>query len=448
MSATTSDAPPRWNTRLWLLLFVLSGNMLIDALEVSVAVVALPAIGAELGVGSAGLHWTMSGFALGFGGLLLAGGRIVAALGRRPVYLAALLGFAVTSLVGALAGDAVLLVVTRVVKGFCVALTAPTGLAIIGSTFAEGPARNRAVSVYSMFGACGFSVGLVLSGLLTEASWRWTFLFPAPVAVVLFAAAWWLIPRDEDGPAAGPSPLRAALLTRGPLVRSMIGAVALNGSYWGFLYVVTLHLQGSAGWSPLATGLAILPASLLLLLASPFSGRMVARVGAARLIALGAAAPPVGYLLYLMGAGPEPSYLIGVLPGMLLVGLGFALGFSALHVQAVTTAGAGEQGVVSGLYQTAVQLGGALVLAVTAALLAGAAPEGDPSSAQRPALLFVATVGALGLLAAVAGVLPRLRRGPDGSRSVGKVVVTSGHGSSSPDPAAHHHTLWQGERLR
>ncbi|WP_157841214.1 MFS transporter, partial [Streptomyces wadayamensis] len=101
-----------------------------------------------------------------FGALLLFGGRLVAILGRRPVYLAALLVFAAASLVGALADHTALLVATRFVKGFCAALTAPTGLAIIASAFPEGPARSRALSVYSLFGASGFSVGLLLSGAL------------------------------------------------------------------------------------------------------------------------------------------------------------------------------------------------------------------------------------------------------------------------------------------
>lgn len=463
MTATTVDAPARWGAPLWGLLFVLSGNMLIDALEVSVTVVALPSIGDDLKFPPAALHWTISGFALGFGGLLLFGGRVVALLGRQRVYLAALLGFAAASLLGAVVDDAALLVVIRFVKGVCVALTAPTGLAIIGRTFAEGPVRDRAVSVYSLFGASGFSVGLVLSGLLTGLSWRWTFLFPAPVALVLFVAGLWLIPRDQPvhtgphrydaagaltftgaaalllyavttGPEAGwadPRTLGAFVLaavllgifaraeragrqplvrldvvTRGPIVRSMLGAAALNGSYWGFLYVVTLHLQGPVGWSPLQTGLAMLPASLLLTLAAPFSGRLVGRVGAARLIALGAFAPPTGYVLYL-AAGPEPVYSTAILPAMLFVGLGFALGFSALHVQAVDGAAPDEQGMVSGVYQTAVQIGGALVLAVTAALLTGrSAAASAPAlvGAQRPALVLVTAVGLGGLLIALAGL--------------------------------------------
>ncbi|MFD5342492.1 MFS transporter [Streptomyces anulatus] len=196
-SLTPATAAAKRDPRLWGLLFVLAGNMLIDALEVSVLVVAAPSIGADLRLAPAVLQWTISGFALGFGGLLLFGARVVALLGRRRVYLAALLAFAAASLVAALATDPALLTATRFVKGFCAALTAPTGLAIISTAFREGPARDRAVSVYTLFGAAGFTAGLLLSGLLTSVSWRWTLAFPAPVVLLLFLFARRLLPPDE-----------------------------------------------------------------------------------------------------------------------------------------------------------------------------------------------------------------------------------------------------------
>ncbi|CAO0828084.1 Major facilitator superfamily (MFS) profile domain-containing protein OS=Streptomyces microflavus OX=1919 GN=Smic_43660 PE=4 SV=1 [Streptomyces microflavus] len=201
----TAPAPAhaRWSPRMWGLLVVLAGNMLIDALEVSVALVALPAIGTDLGAPLTTMQWTITGFAVGFGGLMLFGARAVALLGRRRVYLAALVGFAAASLVGALAEDPSLLTATRVVKGFCAALTAPTGLAIIATAFPEGPQRNRALSVYTLFGAGGFTAGLLLSGWLTGFSWRLTFAFPAPAVLVLFVLGLRLIPgagrRTEGG---------------------------------------------------------------------------------------------------------------------------------------------------------------------------------------------------------------------------------------------------------
>jgi MFS family permease len=478
--STPSATSARWSPRLWGLVFVLSGNMLLDALEVSVVIVALPSIGRDLHLSPAGAQWVMSGFALGFGGLMLFGGRVVALLGRRRVYLAALAVFAAASLVAGLVSVAPVLIVTRFVKGFCAALTAPTGLAIIGSTFREGPDRNRAMSIYSLFGAAGFTVGLVLSGLFTQLDWRWVFLFPAPIALVLFVFAARLIPGDTGdeatkrrfdtlgaacfvaaavlvvftivtGPAAGwgsarvvvgfalaavliavsihierhsAAPLiRFGLLARGRLIRSAIGAGALNGSFWGFLFIATFQLQSVLGWTPWQTALAFLPASVLLALSAPSAGRMVGRFGAPWLITLGALAPPIGYILYL-SVGTSPSYVTAILPTMLLVGLGFVLAFAALHIQATTGVAGPDLAMTTGMYQSSVQIGGAVMLAAVAALLgADKAPAGASAdtalAGYRPALLLVTVVGAVGFLVAVAGVLPPFGRsrtpsaGPD-----------------------------------
>ncbi|MFE9022966.1 MFS transporter [Streptomyces sp. NPDC007808] len=453
----TGSAPAdgRWSPALRWLLLVLAGNMLIDALEVSVALVALPAIGADLGLAVSQLHWVVSGFAIGFGGLLLFGGRVVTLLGRRPVYLAALLVFCVASVVGALADSAALLVATRFVKGFCAALTAPTGIAIIASTFPEGPARGRALSVYSLFGASGFSAGLLLSGALTEVSWRWTFAAPAPVALLLFVAGLRLIPRDRPGPGkphgcdaagalsltgamlslvyaigsgpgagwdhprtvgafalaallaavfvrveltAGQPLLRLELFAHGALVRSALGAGALNGSYLGLLLVSTLHLQQRAGWSPLQTGLAFLPAAAPLALTALRSGRIVARFSPAPLIAAGALAAPLGYLLYPRDGSAAVHYATDVLPTMLLVGAAFVLAFTAFHIQATGAVPDGRQQAAGGLYQSAVQLGAALMTALCAALY----PVGIDA-----ALWLITAVGLFGLAVALVGFVPR-----------------------------------------
>ncbi|MFG3091791.1 MFS transporter [Streptomyces antibioticus] len=476
----TAHAPAhaRWSPRMWGLLVVLAGNMLIDALEVSVALVALPAIGTDLGAPLTTAQWTITGFAVGFGGLMLFGARVVALLGRRRVYLAALLGFAAASLVGALAGDPALLTATRVVKGFCAALTAPTGLAIIATAFPEGPRRNRALSVYTLFGAGGFTTGLLLSGWLTGVSWRLTFAFPAPAVLVLFvlglrlipdattadvkrrrygvlsAAAFlaallalvqgitsvpahgWTDPRSTGLLAlavallgvvavlerASPEPLvRFAALRNGALLRSALGAACLNGSYLGLLFVAVHQLQSLAGWSAVRTAAAFLPAAAPLLVTALYSGRIVARFGAPRLIVAGALLPFAGYLLYLRTPWP-PAYITGILPTMLLVGAGFVLSFAALNSQATSQLPPAERGAASGLYQTGVQIGAALSVAVVAALLTAWAPAADAAPeriavACRPALTAVAAIGGLGLLTACTGL--RLRRaGPHSGSTI------------------------------
>ena len=150
----------------------------------------------------------VSGYVLGYGGLLLLGGRAADLLGRRRVFLAALAVFAVASLFGGLVSSAGLLIAARFIKGVAAAFTAPAGLSMLTTTFHEGPMRNRAISVYSAFGASGFSLGLVLSGLLTEVSWRLTLLVPAPVALITLIAGIRFIPRTPPPGAARQPPVR------------------------------------------------------------------------------------------------------------------------------------------------------------------------------------------------------------------------------------------------
>jgi MFS family permease len=376
-------------------LLLLSANMLLDALEVSTVVIGMPSIGAGLHLSPSATSLVMSGFALGFGGSILLGGRLAAKFGRRRVYLTALLVFAVASIAGGLAVDGPMLVATRVVKGMCVALMTPAGLAIIANTFAEGPARNRAVSIYTLCGASGFSAGLLLSGVLTMISWRWTLLFSGPVALALLLLGIGLIPGDDTN-GARPARLRFGdgILGSTTLLRSAAGAAALNGPYWGFLLVATFELQSGPGWSPLAAGLVLLPTSLPLMLTAMYSGRIVARFGPRRLIAAGSLSAFLGYAWYL-GEG-TPVRLAGILPTVLLVGIGFMLSFSALHFQAIAGVPPGRQGIVSGVYQTSVQIGGVIMLGLVAF---ATGPR------HQPALLLVTAVAAAGLLVAVAGLV-------------------------------------------
>src|SRR5207247_1846560 len=142
-------------------------------------------------------QWVVSAYVLGYGGFLLLGGRAADLLGRRRVFLIALGVFVVASALGGLASDGTLLIVTRFVKGLSAAFTAPAGLSIITTTFAEGPARNKALSIYTATGATGFSLGLVFGGLLTEIGWRWVFFVPVPVALITLIRALKLVPTGE-----------------------------------------------------------------------------------------------------------------------------------------------------------------------------------------------------------------------------------------------------------
>ena len=176
--------PPRpAGTRsVWGLMAVLCGVLFLDGLDVSMVGMALPSIESDLGLSTSQLQWIVSGYVLGYGGFLLLGGRAADLLGRRRVLLIALAVFTVASALGGIVDDGTLLVVTRFLKGAAAAFTAPAGLSIITTRFAEGPERNRALSIYTATGASGFSLGLVAGGLLTELGWRWTFLLPVPIA--------------------------------------------------------------------------------------------------------------------------------------------------------------------------------------------------------------------------------------------------------------------------
>ncbi|MEV5613907.1 MFS transporter [Streptomyces sp. NPDC052225] len=389
-AAPAAQAHGAWDARQWSRLLVLSGNMLLDAVEVSVLLIALPTLAARFDLTAWGAQWLMSGFAVGFAALLPFGPVLCARIGRRRAYLGAMLLFAVASLAGGLAGGPALLVAVRVVKGACAALTAPTGLAIINDVFPQGPQRRRALSVYSLFGAAGFTAGLLLAGGLLTASWRWVFVFPAPVALVLCVAGIYVLPRERNtGPARLPRP---ALLRRGALPRSALGAACLNGGYQALLLLIVFQMADDYGWSPWRSALALLPACVPLALSVPFAGRLITRYGSRRLVVLGALLPLLGQVLYL--ARPDSGYAPGVLPVLLLVEAGFCLAFVALNTRATAGLDPADRGAAVSLYQASVQLGAVLLLPLSALLLTRAP---DPRSA--PAL--IAAVGALGLAAAL-----------------------------------------------
>ncbi|MGW4897905.1 MFS transporter [Kitasatospora sp. NPDC004240] len=470
-SDDTSTSGLHWTPRLWGTLVVLCAAMFLDALDVSMVGVALPSIGSELHLSTSTLQWVVSGYVLGYGGLLLLGGRAADLLGRRRVFLAALAVFAVASLLGGLVDDGGLLIATRFIKGVSAAFTAPAGLSIITTTFAEGPARNRALSIYTTCGASGFSLGLVLSGLLTSAGWRWTFLMPVPVALIALAFAVKLLPRPAEERAKGgydvagaitgtlavlllvftvteaegagwlsgrtlgslavvvalfaaflviesrtAHPLvRLGIFRNGGVARANLIAFALMGSYAGFQFVVTLYLQRLLNWSALEMALALLPAGALVALSATKMGAIVDRFGTGRLLPIGALALMLGYAGFLR-LDEHSSYVSLVLPSMILLGVGFALAFPSVNIAATDGVADEEQGLASGLVNTAFQVGGAIVLAVVTAVITAGSGGGESAAAQldgyRPALLLVTGVALAGFAVAVAGVLVSRRRRP------------------------------------
>jgi EmrB/QacA subfamily drug resistance transporter len=463
-ASSTPATGQHWDARLWGALVVLCGVLFLDGLDVSMVGVALPSIRTDLDLSTSALQWVVSGYVLGYGGLLLLGGRFADLLGRRRVLLAALAVFTAASVVGGLVDDGTLLVMTRFLKGAAAAFTAPASLSIITTTFEEGPARNRALAIYTACGASGFSLGLVFGGLLTELGWRWTFLLPVPVAIALLVVT----PRvlAADPPATGPrrgfdfagaaaitaamlllvrtvveapdtgwgapetlgglvvtalllaafvaieqrssNPLvRLGILRSGSLVRANLGMAAVFGTYVAFQFIGTLYLQRMLGWSPIETALAFLPGGLLVAFGSPRIGPLVDRFGTAKIILAGSIAFVAGYALFLR-IGESLSYAAVFLPTILLIGTGFALSFPSLNIQATAGVPDHEQGLASGLVNTSFQVGGAIGLAiVTAVVSANTGTGGDAASLLdgfRPGLAVVTAVSVLGLGVALAGV--------------------------------------------
>jgi EmrB/QacA subfamily drug resistance transporter len=447
----------------WGTLLVLCGALFLDALDVSMMGVALPSIKSDLGMSTSSLQWVVSAYVLGYGGFLLLGGRAADLLGRRRVFLIALAVFVVASLLGGFADNGSLLIVTRFIKGVSAAFTAPAALSIITTTFSEGPARNKALSIFTATGATGFSLGLVFGGLLTEIGWRWVFFLPAPVALVTLVAGLRLVPKDDatrraagsfdisgavsmtvamlllvftlvEAPTAGwlsartlgsfaavavifaafvareraaAAPLiRLGILRSGSLVRANLGAMSLFGGWVGFQFIVTLYLQQLRGWSALDTGLAIFPAGVIVALVSPRMASLIGRFGVSRLVVAGMVSISSAYVLFLP-IGLHSSYAFGMLPTFLLAGIGFALAFGPLNVAGTSGVAPEEQGLAGGLLNTSFQFGGALVLAlVTAVIDANAGSSATPQATLNAfhAGLFV-SVGA-----AVLGIVAMTRR--------------------------------------
>jgi EmrB/QacA subfamily drug resistance transporter len=454
-----------WSRARWLLLLATCIVIALDGLDVSMVGVALPSIGKELGLDTGSLQWIVSGYVLGYGSLLLLGGRLADLLGRRTVLLVALSVFTIASLAGGLSADAGILIASRFVKGVAAAFTAPAAFSLITTNFEEGPQRNRAISIFTTFAASGFSLGLIVSGLMTSLSWRFTFLFSVPLALLALVLGFFFVPKDARERGAGhdiPGAVTLALgmLTlvytvvsapgvgwgsaqtivgfvvaalllgafvlielrvRHPLIRfgifriasvlrANLAAISLFGSYVAFQFVLTLYLQDVLGWSPLSMALALLPTGLVVAFSAPFTDRLIDRFGPPPLIIIGLASLSAGYLLFLR-LGTTPVYWLDILPPVLLLGVGFGIGFPSIQVQATTGVSDDEQGLAAGLVQTSSQVGGALALAVTSALIAGGNGAAVSPAAQlehfRPGLYLSAALAVAGLIVAA---IPKRKR--------------------------------------
>ena len=436
----------RLDGRAWAALFVLSGAIFLDDLDVSMVGVALPSIREDLGLSTTSLQWVVSAYVLSYGGLLLLGGRVADLLGRRRVFFASVAVFLVASALGGLVNDGTLLIATRFIKGIAAAFTVPAGLSIITTTFAEGPARNKALSIYTATAASGWSLGLVFGGVLTEIGWRWTFFLPVPIALIILLMAPRVLGRDEasdrrwrgfrafDVPGAvtisaamlllvytvveapnedwgSPRTLlsfaavaalwaafvtieqrtseplvRLGILRSGSLRRANLGAMAVVGAWFGVQFITTLYFQQLRGWSAIETALAFLPAGILVSFGAPYAGRIVDRFGTTKPITVGMLSFVLGYVLFL-GLDIDSAYATAILPTILLAGVGFMLAFGPLNMAATAGVKDQEQGLASGLVNTSFQVGGAIGLAIVTAVINAGVKSSDAPAGSDAALL-------------------------------------------------------------
>jgi MFS family permease len=488
--APTDGAADQLTGRAWGVLIVLCGAVFLDALDVSMMGVALPSIRDELGMSNSSLQWVVSAYILGYGGFLLLGGRAADLFGRRRMFIGSLAVFLLFSGLGGLAQDGSVLIAARFVTGVAAAFTAPAGLSIITTSFAEGPARNRALSIYTATGATGFSLGLVASGVLTEVSWRWVFFVPVLIAAVTLAGAIRLVPDSGrtahasrgfdvpgavsltsamlllvytvvEAPEAGwgstrtlgslagvavilaafvaierrtATPLvRLGILRSGSLVRANIGAMSLIGGWFGCQFIVTLYAQQLRGWSALETGLAVFPAGFVVaLLAGRVTPSLVGRFGVMRVIVVGLSAAVVGYALFLR-IGLDSNYTTMMLPTFVLTGTAFGLAYGSLNIAATNGIAAHEQGLAGGLVNTSFQFGGALVIAIVTAVdnaNTGPGPEALLDGFQA-ALVVPFVVGVVGLAAVASGVRRRPTPPVELSSEEVEVSVAGGAGEAA-----------------
>jgi len=392
-------------------------------LDATIVNVALPHIQRALGFSGSGLEWVVNAYALAFGGLMLLGGRAGDLLGRRRVFIAGLLLFSAASLAGGFATSQSWLLAARAIQGIGGALTAPTALALITTAFGEGKPRNRAMGVYAAMSVAGGAVGLIAGGLLTTyASWRWVLFVNVPIGLAAAVAAPRVLgesPRqrgrfDLPGAITGTGGLAALVYglsnaatspdgvshwgdakvvaslaasvvllaafavietrSQRPLLpvrlladRNRTGAnlimLCVGTAIFGMFFFLTVFMQAVWGYSALKTGLAYLPLTAAILVASGAAAQLVPRVGARPLLLAGSPAV-AGGLYWLSQLSEHSSYAGAVLGPMLVTAAGLGLLFVPLTLVAMSRVADSESGVAASLRNTGQQVGGSIGLAV------------------------------------------------------------------------------------
>lgn len=459
------------SARQWGVLFVLCGAIFLEGIDVAMLNVALPSIRADLGLSTGELQWVMSAYVLGYGGFMLLGGRAADLFGRRRMFLFWLTVFMLFSGLGGFATEGWMLLLARFVTGVAAAFMTPAGLSIITTGFAEGPERNRALLVYSGTAAGGFSIGLVIGGLLTSLGWRWVFFVPVAMSLLILLAAIALVPKaprpDRTGhrvDAAGALTVTAAILlvvlgveraahtgagwtavtlaagavflalfltverrAASPLVRlgifgdralvrANLAGLLFAAGFFGFQFLVVLYLRELRGWSTMETSLAMIVIGVDAVLSPTLTPRLVARFGNARVIFGGMLLATLAYALFLP-VGADWTYL-AMFPSLILLGLAFSLAYGPLTIVATEGVEEREQGLAGGLLYTSFQFGAALGLSAATTVNVAATDSGAPADLLDGYQAALVVPLATALLAAVISAFG-LRSG----RGAGPVAV-------------------------
>ncbi|MEU7646102.1 MFS transporter [Streptomyces huasconensis] len=424
----TSDAataPPKKSAPVWAVLLAACAGQFLVVLDVSVVNTALPSMRADLGMSAIGLQWVVNAYSIAFAGFMLLGGRVGDLFGRKRMFLLGLGLFTAASLGGGLAQAEWQLLAARAVQGLGAAILAPSTLTILTSAVPEGPARIRAIGVWSAVGAGGGAAGGLVGGVLTDLlSWRWVLLINVPIgALVIVAGLAWLtesragqarrldvpgavlvtaglatlaygiVQTEEKGwtaaatlvPLVAGLALLAAFLvvearTKVPLmplklfkVRSVSAANAAmfvcGGGMFAMWMFMTLYAQNVLDYSPLKAGLALIPSSLTIVLGSMLAPRVMPVLGAKNVSVLGIVVAAAGFG-WQSTMTVDGAYVTSImLPGIVMM---FGAGLATTPLASLATSGAapGDAGLVSGLINTSRTMGGALGLAVLSTVAA------------------------------------------------------------------------------
>jgi EmrB/QacA subfamily drug resistance transporter len=415
------------NRKRWLALFVLCLGTLMIVLDTTIVNVALPSIRTDLGFSEAALAWVVNAYMLTFGGCLLLGGRLGDLFGHRRLFIGGILVFTFASLGCGMAASQAILVIARAAQGIGGAVVSAVSLSLMMNLFTEPAERAKAMGVFGFVASAGGSIGVLLGGVLTsELDWHWIFLVNIPVGALVLALSFMLLPAarvavadtrlDVAGAVTVTSSLMLAVyaIVNGnlmgwgsPQTLGMLGvAIALFavfliieakvaaplmplslfksrnvavanivGVLWAaamfaWFFLSALYMQLVLGYTPLQVGLAFLPANLIMAAFSlGLSAKIVMKFGIRGPLAFGLLVASGGLALFAR-APLDGSFLIDVLPNMVLLGIGAGIAFNPMLLAAMSDVPADESGLASGVVNTAFMMGGALGLASLASLAA------------------------------------------------------------------------------